>query len=210
MNIVIDFSATPLGHAVLAWLVLGLCTLVFKKRTPEEYAKSAGRHPAWLFARVTAFWQFLGGLGLDPVKVSEALGKVISGRVQPLALGVVAVKDEPTAKKLSSAPPPVVKDDDSGPYRDGLAALLILGALSLSTSGCTPAGQQTAKTVTNAALTVAQIACLFASAETTDTTVASVCGISNDLLPVVRQLIGQREGAKKVGVTWTPTDAGAP
>lgn len=74
-----------------------------------------------------------------------------------------------------------------------------------ATIGCS---HQQAKDVRDAALTLAQIACVFSSTITDEAIVAKTCGIV-DKLPFVRNLIGQREGARRAGVVWTTPDAGA-
>lgn len=63
----------------------------------------------------------------------------------------------------------------------------------------------------NSALDALQIACIFESQITDEQKLASACGIAQDLIPVVRKLVGQREAAKRAGVSWhrEPVDAGA-
>jgi hypothetical protein len=78
----------------------------------------------------------------------------------------------------------------------GVPSALYLAACSLFTP-------QNAKT----ALEVTQVACVFATQLTDAKAVADVCKIDRTLVPVIEQLIAQREGAKKVGVVWG-ADAG--
>lgn len=115
-----------LGAVILFYVLVGICTYVFKKRTPEEYAASAARHPTWLFARWTALWKTMGGLGLDPEKVAEGAFQLITGRVAPLAIGIVAAprkpSDPPPAGGAAARPPvdpldllPVIQVDDEPP-----------------------------------------------------------------------------------------------
>ena len=125
------FIDTPIGAAVLGWLVLGVCTLIFKPRSPESYAALALRNPVWFFARFAAFWQLAGGLGIDPAKVAAAAFKVITGRVQPLETGLVPSS---TATKPDDGPP------SSDPPSSGGATPLIVGAcLMLVACSSTPA-----------------------------------------------------------------------
>lgn len=148
MNSIREWLASPLGNAVLGYVLIALCTYLFKKRTPEEYAASAARSPVWFFSRWTPFWQLMGTWGPDPSKAAEALGKVITGRVQPLAIGIVAAKeDTPKATRIDPTRNTAVviiedteedaasKKDDSeaGPYRDGFLPIVVclIGALSL-------------------------------------------------------------------------------
>lgn len=90
MKCITDWMTTPTGAMITMWLLVGVFTFLFKKRTPEEYAASAARHPVWFWSRVTALWQFLAGIGPDPHKIAEAVYKMVTGRVAPLALGIVA------------------------------------------------------------------------------------------------------------------------
>lgn len=86
------------AHPELVWPILtALITLLFKPRTPAEYAQIAVRFP-----RVAAGLQLIGALGLDVPKVVEAVRKVITGRSEPpakpppagpsiMAIGLVAL-----------------------------------------------------------------------------------------------------------------------
>lgn len=75
-------------HPTEAWPVFtALAVLLFKPRTPEQYARLASRHPVWFFARLAAFWQLLGGAGLDPLKVAKAAWKVVTGKSEPPPAG---------------------------------------------------------------------------------------------------------------------------
>ncbi len=72
-------SAWCAAHPELVWpLLTALITLLFKPRTPTEYAQIAVRWP-----RVAAALQLIGALGLDVPKVVEAVQKVVTGRVDP-------------------------------------------------------------------------------------------------------------------------------
>lgn len=54
----------------------------------------------------------------------------------------------------------------------------------------------------------AQIACVFGTELIEEKAVADACNIARDLFPILRNLIGQREGAKRSGVRWPGPDAG--
>lgn len=57
-----------------------------------------------------------------------------------------------------------------------------------ATTDCTPAEQQTTKTVVADALTAGQIACVIANALNQDSgAVAQLCGIDNALIPIVEK-----------------------
>lgn len=114
MRTIASWLVAPLGIYVTSQILLALATLVFKKRTPEEYAASAARKPEWLFSRVTAFWKLAGAMNIDPAKVAEAAMQVVTGYVAPLAQGVTV------AKGRTNPPPP--STPPSGPGR-GLALL---------------------------------------------------------------------------------------
>lgn len=87
--------------------------------------------------------------------------------------------------------------------------LLALGAL-LAVAACTPGELQTAKDV----LSVLNIACIIANAESGDATVAQACDIANTLLPDLRTILGEQRKAiakaKRAGCAPHGSDAGAP
>lgn len=94
------------------------------------------------------------------------------------------------------------------PLAVGLVAAIALSAIA----GCSLLTKENAKS----ALEVVQVACVMSSTLTNDADVAKACKIADDLIPVVHDLIGQREAAKRSGVKWgdgfdagAPTDAGA-
>ena len=61
----------------------------------------------------------------------------------------------------------------------------------------------------NTALDAVQLACIFNSAVTQEETLAKICDVSLDMLPVIRKLVSQREAAARAGVKWKPaTDGG--
>ncbi len=52
------------------------------------------------------------------------------------------------------------------------------------------------------ALDAVQIACIFESQITDEKQLADACAIAQDLIPILRNLVGQREAAKRSGVSW--------
>ncbi len=61
--------------------ILGaLFTLLFKPRTPGQYAAIARRNPVWFFARLAAMLQLIGALFPDTQKATRVLMKVITGK----------------------------------------------------------------------------------------------------------------------------------
>lgn len=99
------------------------------------------------------------------------------------------------------------------------AALLFVGAACLVAdpmieppitsvvTGCSLTRQE-AKDVTKKALSVLDLACIFASSIVDEGALAKACGIADDLTPLLRELVGQREAARKAGVTWRGSDGG--
>ena len=81
----------------------------------------------------------------------------------------------------------------------------LVGCVPFLVISCTP---QEAKTVESDFLTATQIACAMSSQLTDSKAVAAACQIDAALLPLLEQLIAEREAAKKSGVTWQ-SDAGA-
>ena len=100
LDVVCMWLSTPLGIAVTSWVALGLCTLVFKPRTPESYASLALRKPTFLFTRLAALLQLIGALGIDPAKVATALLKIMLGSFET----VVAIK-APVIEKVPDTKP---------------------------------------------------------------------------------------------------------
>ena len=81
-----------------------------------------------------------------------------------------------------------------------------IGLAVAGTGACTP---QEAKTVEQDLLSASQIACVELSSLTDAKAVATACAIDSALVPILQQLIGQREAAKQVGVSWQAPDAGS-
>lgn len=66
-------------------------------------------------------------------------------------------------------------------------------------SGCGLLGKDAndVKDVTNQVLTDAQIACILSSQLTDDPTIAQICKIAKDLMPIIHDVVGHRESLKK-------------
>lgn len=90
--------------------------------------------------------------------------------------------------------------------RKGKELLVLAVLLTVGTSGCHLLTRQNAKT----ALDAVSIACIATTALTNEAEVAKACELADDLLPVIRNLIGQREAAKRSGYAWPGSDTGAP
>lgn len=81
--------------------------------------------------------------------------------------------------------------------------------LSISLTACSLFTKKNA----NSALDAAQLACIFNETVTNEDTLADICGVSKDLIPVIRNLVAQREAALKAGAPrWGHPyrDAGVP
>lgn len=88
----------------------------------------------------------------------------------------------------------------------GVCLFALWGVLAYCTSGCALFTKKNVHSVLDAT----QIACVFGTELIEEQAVADACDVARDLLPILRNLIGQREGAKKSGVRWGVTlDAGA-
>lgn len=213
----INWFRTPMGQIVGLWAILGVCTLVFKPKTPEEYAALAARRPAWLWSRVAAFLTFMGGLGLDPSKVAASLVKVITGKVEPVealrgGLGPYRASPVPPAPKLpklntETEPPP---DGRSGLLTVSFAILALTCMLSNLATACTPGQRQTARTV----LDVAKIACIIANQSLPDRDVQKVCDVADDLIDPMKDVLASSRAASAQAVASArvgcgPADAGA-
>lgn len=202
------FFQTPLGYAILAYLAFALATFMFKPRSPNEYAALATRSPVALFSRIAAFWQLIGGLGLDPRKVAVALVKVLSGRTEP-----------PSAKGGGDQLIDIIVERANTKNGSGLlratktvgvaAACLITLLVSLTVipattsletpvapvltaQGCTPGQRAIAKD----ALSIVQTACIIANQAKLDADVAKVCGVAEPFLGPMKDILGSaRESA---------------
>lgn len=188
-------------QAITAYVVGSVLAFLLKPQSEEHYAAIASKRPVWFFSRWAAFRQFLPTQFNDTGKaVSIVLAKIFAGPPKP-----PAPPGPPIGRSLvpSSDPPP--------PSVPKSAARLMLATLVLSllvaTPGCSLLTKRTAKTVLDAAA----LACVFQSEVTDESAVADACDIARELIPIVRNLIGQREAAKRSGVRWSSTaaDAGA-
>lgn len=83
--------------------------------------------------------------------------------------------------------------------------VVVVGS-AISEAGCKD--PQLAQDIVHGALEAEQIACIFNSTITNDQELATLCHIAEPLLPLVRQLVGQREGARRAGVSWGATADG--
>lgn len=63
--------------------------------------------------------------------------------------------------------------------------------------------------IAEAALTLTQIGCVMSSTLTDAQALADFCKIAGPAIPAIQNLIGEREAAKKSGVSWPGADAGA-
>lgn len=79
-----------------------------------------------------------------------------------------------------------------------LGILVLLVPLSVATSSCSLFTKKNA----NSAIDAITIGCVMSSTLTDESAVADVCDVAHDLLPILRDLIGQREAAKRAGVSW--------
>lgn len=84
-------------------LVSAIVLMLFKPRSPEEYAK--------MNPRLAGFLMLLSGLGLDPHKVVEGLKRAATGRAIPLD----QAQADALLKRSSIKPPaPENKSDSAG------------------------------------------------------------------------------------------------
>ena len=87
-------------------------------------------------------------------------------------------------------------------------AELALDSMSLTASaagaGCDSLRPQDVRTIADHALNAKQLACIFfEKADIIDERqLARICNISDALLNLVADLVGQREGAKRSGIGW--------
>lgn len=85
--------ANPALSMLLVYLVLGVVSALFKPRTAEEYAKM----PPWIAATL----KFVAAIGLDPVKVVEALVSIMK----------IPAPGNGDPRSSSNPPPPPEKTD---------------------------------------------------------------------------------------------------
>lgn len=79
----------------------------------------------------------------------------------------------------------------------GLSRLTHVAA-GLLLTGCSLFTSKNANTV----LDGAQLTCVFNSAVTQEQELAKVCDVAQELIPLLRKLVAQREASRKVGVSW--------
>jgi len=102
------------AHPVFTFIILwppvsALITVIFKPRTPEQYAKMAAKYPTWFWTRIAALLQLIAAAGFDPVKINKIVRKFMLGSVE---------------ERTSKRPPP-------------LGLILLVGWLGLSEVACT-------------------------------------------------------------------------
>lgn len=90
----------------------------------------------------------------------------------------------------------------------------IVGNLLFAAAACTREQQRDARAAADVAFKGADLACIFGEgADIIDAdALASFCRIekgAEKMLPLLRELIGVREGAKRAGVAWPRSDGGA-
>jgi hypothetical protein len=181
-------NTTPIGWVAVAAILLGLFVRAIKSDAIKVALANFGLPPVPTRALP---WLALG-LG--------CVGAILDAKVggaswnEAAQAGVVAAAGAVFGHELLSGVP-------------GVRRLLAVGLLivPLSVTSCALFTPKNVKS----ALTIAQISCIFATTLTDAPEVARVCGVADDLIPVVRDLVGQREGARKAGVVWHAA-AGAP
>jgi hypothetical protein len=92
MLVLIDkLWAWCLSNPLVAWPVFtAIVTFFVKPRSPARYAAMSAMYPKWFWSRFAPFLQLLGALGLDPVKATRAVMKIITGK-QDSGAKIVAV-----------------------------------------------------------------------------------------------------------------------
>ena len=65
-----------LSTFALAWpIVSAVLNVVLRTRTPEEWVERCEKQP-----RLAAFTRLVRSIGLDPVKMVQALGELVAGK----------------------------------------------------------------------------------------------------------------------------------
>jgi hypothetical protein len=143
----------------------------------------------------------LYGTFLVGLIVCLALGKI--GWVE-FAAGFAAL-NLPAAFRLSNG------DDEQPPKGpSSLLPALILSATMIGAAALPGCSLLSPKQAAKSALDAAAITCIFASSSDDADALSKICGVAKDLIPLIRELISQRNGARKAGVVWQASDAGAP
>jgi hypothetical protein len=85
--------------------------------------------------------------------------------------------------------------------------LVIIISTAMGVEACGVFTSQNAKS----ALSILEVACVIAHAETDDATVAQVCGIADALIPSLKLILAEQRkavaAARRAGACW-PADAG--
>ena len=104
----------------------------------------------------------------------------------------------PAARPIEPKPPapPRRAAPLSSTFRLAVVAPLVFAA------ACINGTAKTTDDVKAEALTITEIACVFASALTDSAALAAACKIAPAAIPLIINLVGQREGAKRAGVLW--------
>ena len=62
-------------HVAIAWpIVSAVLNVILRTRTPEEWVERCEKQP-----RLAAFTRLVRSVGLDPVKMVQALGELVAG-----------------------------------------------------------------------------------------------------------------------------------
>lgn len=62
-------------HVAIAWpIVSAVLNVLLRTRTPEEWIERCDRYP-----RLAALTRLVRSIGLDPVKMVQALGELVAG-----------------------------------------------------------------------------------------------------------------------------------
>lgn len=190
-------NQTPMGWVALAALIVGAVVRLMKQDmlgVALTRLFRPGGPPIAIPTRV------LPWLALAFGALAAVLDAVVAGASWDAAAqaGVIAAAGAVFGHELLSGVPGVKKVL-------GIALLVVpLGA----STGCHLLTKERART----ALDAMQIACVMSSFVTDEKAVAEACDVADDMLPVLRDLIGQRDAARSVGVRWGDAldDAGAP
>lgn len=63
-------------HVAVAWpIVSAVLNVILRTRTPEEWVERCEKYP-----RFAAFTRFMRSVGVDPVKMVQALGELVAGK----------------------------------------------------------------------------------------------------------------------------------
>lgn len=63
-------------HVAIAWpIVSAVLNVILRTRTPEQWVERCEKQP-----RLAAFTRLVRSVGLDPVKMVQALGELVAGK----------------------------------------------------------------------------------------------------------------------------------